>query len=37
MIVKGMQGNDNSTYVSQRSGGGAGGGLMIKQELKNNT
>jgi hypothetical protein len=38
MIVKGMQGNDNSTYVSQRSGGGAGGGgLMIKQELKNST
>jgi hypothetical protein len=29
MIVKGMQGgNDNSTYVSQRSGGA--GGLMIK-------
>jgi len=38
MIVKGMQGNDNSTYVSQRSGGGAGGGGgMIKQELKNST
>lgn len=29
MIVKGMQGGDNSTYVSQRSG-GAGVGLMIK-------
>jgi hypothetical protein len=38
MIVKGMQGTDNSTYVSQRSGGWAGGGgLMIKQELKNST
>jgi tryptophanyl-tRNA synthetase len=31
MIVKGMQGgNDNSTYVSQRSGGAGVGGLMIK-------
>ena len=38
MIVKGMQGgNDNSTYVSQRSGGAGVGGLMIKQELKNST
>ena len=35
MIVKGMQGND-TTYVSQRSGGG-GAGLMMKQELKNST
>ena len=37
LIVKGMQGGaaaDNTTYVSQRSGGGAA--LMLKQELKNN-
>ena len=37
LIVKGMQGGtaaDNTTYVSQRSGGGAA--LMLNQELKNN-